>query len=144
MENNAKFSMYKVGKATSYLLSFFLILTVETAIAFEDRDFDLFCVLLKKLLASSPQDPMKLAGVASVQACKFAVSGDESARNECLQYLEHAEKLAGPIVAVLNFTSSKFFTAWTAAKSSAPNNLRTDILEAIGRKVSPSQRPPPA
>jgi hypothetical protein len=48
------------------------------------------------LLASSPQDPMKLAGVASAQACKFAVSGDEAARNECLQYLEHAEKPAGP------------------------------------------------
>jgi len=64
--------------------------------AFEVRDFDRFCVLQKKLLASSPQDPMKLAGVASDQACKIAFSGDEAARNECLQYLEHAEKLAGP------------------------------------------------
>jgi tetratricopeptide (TPR) repeat protein len=73
-----------------------LILTVESAIAFEDRDFDRFYELQKKSLAAAPQDPMKLAGVASALACKFAVSGDEAARNECLRYLEQAEKLAGP------------------------------------------------
>jgi hypothetical protein len=73
-----------------------LILTVESAIAFDDRDFDRYCTLQKKSLAASPQDPMKLAAVASALAGKFAASGNEAARVESLQYLKQAEKFAGP------------------------------------------------
>jgi tetratricopeptide (TPR) repeat protein len=73
-----------------------LILTVESAIAFEDRNFDRYLALQEKSLAASPQDPMKLAAVASALACKFAVSGNEAARNDCVRYLEQAQKFAGP------------------------------------------------
>ncbi len=72
-----------------------LILRAELGVAFDRRDYDQFLAKSKIAMNRSPRDPVAVASVASALACKWAVTGEQSFKQEAVNYLEQAKRLAG-------------------------------------------------
>jgi hypothetical protein len=77
-----------------------LLAKAQAAVAFDAKDYDAFLAKETEMLKARPNDPMAMAGVASAHACKYAVTGDESHKQQALRMLESAVQAdKGPHVA---------------------------------------------
>jgi hypothetical protein len=70
-----------------------LLLTAEAGAAFDAGDYALFLERQKALAKLDPTDAMAEAGVASAYACQYAVSGQETLRQQAVAQLARAAKL---------------------------------------------------
>ena len=77
-----------------------LIMQARIGVAFDQKDYDEFMKLAATWSIAAPNDPIRIAQLASAYACKYAVSGDEKMKAESLKYLEDAKTLStgGPEV----------------------------------------------
>jgi hypothetical protein len=73
-----------------------LLLVAEIGDAFDRKDYDTFLAKSKEIATQNPKEAQVAAGVASAYACKYAVTGEESFRQEALRQLEKAAALAPP------------------------------------------------
>lgn len=62
-------------------------------IAFDEGNYDEFLRLAEEHKAAQPTDPMRVAGVASAHACKYAETGDDAFRREALELLAQSHQL---------------------------------------------------
>lgn len=62
--------------------------------AFDRKDYDSFLEISKAASAKWPNDPQRIAGLASALACKYAVTGDQAFRKQSEDTLEKARLLA--------------------------------------------------
>jgi hypothetical protein len=69
-------------------------LNLESGVAFNHKDYDAFLRISKDLMNRFPSDAMAVGGVASALACKYAVTGDPSYRQQAEEMLEKARLLA--------------------------------------------------
>ncbi|MBP1777606.1 MAG: hypothetical protein H6Q86_3616 [candidate division NC10 bacterium] len=72
-----------------------LILSAEGGAAFVRKDYDQFLSKARALQEKHPDQPMFVAGVASALACKWAVNGDVTYRQQALEHLDRARQLGG-------------------------------------------------
>ena len=68
------------------------LLRAEAGAAFDAKDYDTFLAKEKELLKRNPGSGMAMAAVASAHACKYAVSGLESHKQEAMKLLESASR----------------------------------------------------
>jgi len=71
------------------------LLHAQIGDAFEKKDYDAFLTKAREWLRQAPDNPIAWAQVGSAMACKYAVTGDETFRKECMAHLEKARQLAG-------------------------------------------------
>lgn len=69
-------------------------LALDGFVAFDHKDYDTFLRLAQAQLASRPDDPRLAGGVASALACKYAVTGDQTYRNQAEEILSKARTQA--------------------------------------------------
>jgi hypothetical protein len=69
-------------------------LGLEAGVAFDRKDYDTFLRLSQAALDRTPDNPIVAGQVASALACKYAVTGDPSFRNQAEQMLEKARALS--------------------------------------------------
>jgi hypothetical protein len=67
-----------------------LVMQARLGMAFDEGRYNDFLCHAEKLLAAAPNDPTRLATVASACACKYATTGDEAFRARALSLLTQA------------------------------------------------------
>lgn len=72
------------------------VLIADAAAAFDRKDYDHFLAVEQEQMALVPNEPSAVAGVASAFACKYAVTGNPEFKQQALELLEKAKKLAPP------------------------------------------------
>ena len=70
------------------------LLSAEAGVAFDQKDYEQFLSLQRQMMGRAPEEPIAVAGVASGLACMFAITGDDAYRQEAMEYLERADKMA--------------------------------------------------
>ncbi len=83
------------GQSSERLFAANLLLRAEAGAAFDAKDYDTFLAKESELLKRDPNAPMAMAAVASAHACKYAVTGQESHKQEAMKYLDAATKDSG-------------------------------------------------
>ncbi|MGE5610480.1 MAG: hypothetical protein ACM359_14615 [Bacillota bacterium] len=69
-----------------------ILLQAEMGEAFDARDYDRFLAKALEASQAQPDDVKVIANVASAYACKYAVTGQESYKQEAMKYLSEAKQ----------------------------------------------------
>lgn len=84
--------MHRAGKVGTVIDE--LLDGIEIAIAFDAKDYDKFLAIARKTESQAPADAQSAAQVASALACKYAVTGQETFKQECMNQLAKARELS--------------------------------------------------